>query len=408
MTEISHASIVPLIGGETLGAERAHGRPPEYFLSYSPFMANDEHIINDYRNRAAPMEVPYYLLDKGQSHPYAVDVVHSVCPCAGLSMMSHGFGDHNPNNQWMIKTTEYVLGVMKPKVLWGENAPGFAGKIGKNVRTQMRDIARKNGYTMSVYRTRSLLHGVPQVRERSFYFFWHDTKVPILNYYSRPYKRIEELIRDVKSNFQHEVINKKIPSEDPTYRYILEKMHGGITHAQFTKMYYESEDELSVRGMDVNSYIERSGHDYMQVAEWSKEVGLMKDYEKNVRRYEKLKAGGSIMRRGVIIPKDRIGAFVGHYPTMLTHPDIDRFVTYREAMTIMGLPDDFELVNASPTNANHICQNVPVQTATDMATEVVEYLRGNRKTVDTDYVLQYNGRNEEEYEERKNTLEGFL
>jgi hypothetical protein len=43
--------------------------------------------------------------------------------------MSHGYGDDNANNQWLTKTAKYILGEYKPKVFWGENAPGFAGKI---------------------------------------------------------------------------------------------------------------------------------------------------------------------------------------------------------------------------------------------------------------------------------------
>ena len=114
------------------------------------------------------------------------------------------------------------------------------------------------------------------------------------------------------------------------------------------------------------------------------------------------------MGRGVIVPKDRIGAFVGHYPVMLTHPVEDRFITYREAMSIMGLPENFELVDAGKKNANHICQNVPVQTATDMATEVREALLGNREMVDTDYVIQYNSKRASEYESTGATLESFI
>jgi hypothetical protein len=136
--------------------------------------------------------------------------------------------------------------------------------------------------------------------------------------------------------------------------------------------------------------------------------GFSEEVEKCLYKYNKLEEGGSIMRRGVIVPKDRIGAFVGHYPIMLTHPDEDRFITYREAMTIMGLPENFELVNASPKNANHICQNVPVQTATDMATEVLAVLNGQRKMVDTDYILQYNGTQTEEFTAAENTLESFF
>ena len=142
---ITHASIVPLIGGETIGSQQAFGTEPLHFMSYDGFQANDSHILNYYDNR-----IKYYLLDQGEAPPVneRADVVSSVCPCAGLSMMSHGYGDHNPNNQWMGKTAEYILGEYKPKVFWGENAPAFAGKIGTNVRAQLREIGKKNGYTI--------------------------------------------------------------------------------------------------------------------------------------------------------------------------------------------------------------------------------------------------------------------
>ena len=402
MNDFTHASIVPLIGGETIGSHRAFGAPPIHFMSYEAFAGNDKHILNYYNN-----EIPYHVLDAGGSLPeQKADVVSSVCPCAGLSMMSHGYGDDNDNNKWMIETANLILGEYQPKCFWGENAPGFAGKIGTNVRNQLKQIGKDNGYTMSVYRTKSLLHGVPQVRERSFYFFWKDTdgQVPIFNYYNREYTPIEELIRNVKSNFQTEPINKKKPSDNPYYKYILEEVEGGKSHTEHS----HDIDPTSARGVDAFSYIERAGKTYNEVAEWMEANGYENEVEKCKYKHEKLARGGSIMRRGVIVPKDRIGAFVGHYPTMLTHPDEDRFINYREAMSIMGLPEDFELVDAGPKVANHICQNVPVQTATDMATEVLATLRGERKMVDTDYILQYNGTQKLEYNEKVNTLEAFF
>ena len=396
---ITHASIIPLIGGETIGSEKAFSERPIHILSYEPFMGNDSHILNHYEN-----EVPYHLLDRGEKPEKKADVVSSVCPCAGLSMMSHGYGDDNDNNKWMIETANYVLGDYQPNVFWGENAPGFAGKIGKNIRENLKQIGKDNGYTMSVYRTRSLLHGVPQVRERSFYFFWKSDKVPLLQFYDRKYEPIEELIMNVKSNFQMEPINEKTPSHDPYYRYILEEIHEGRSHSEHA----QEIEPTNARGCDSFSYIERHGKTYRQVAEWMGENGYEKEVDKCIRKHDKLAAGGSIMRRGVIVPKDRIGAFVGHYPVMLTHPVEDRFITYREAMSIMGLPENFELVDAGKKNANHICQNVPVQTATDMATEVREALLGNREMVDTDYVIQYNSKRASEYESTGATLESFI
>jgi site-specific DNA-cytosine methylase len=394
----THASIIPLIGGETLGTEKAFGTRPEYFMSFEAFWANDRHIVNHYNN-----EVPYHVLDKNDKPSKKVDVVASVCPCAGLSMMHHNYGDHNENNKWLLDTTKFVLEEMKPEVLWGENAPGLAGKIGKNVREQMYKIGRSYGYSMTLYRTKSMLHGVPQVRERTFYFFWRGDKTPVLEYYERKHTPIEQVILNAKGNTLQDPINNKTPSKDPWYRYILEVINKGMSHREFSAQVEPSK----ARGNDSFSYIEKSGHSYPVVSEWLKNNGYEREAASALRKHEKLDSGGSIMRRGVIVPKDFIGAFVGHYPTMLTHPVEDRFITYREALSIMGHPDNFELLDPK-NSSNHICQNVPVQTAADMATEVREYLAGNRQTIDSTYTLQHNGTRTIQANERHTTLAEFI
>jgi site-specific DNA-cytosine methylase len=394
----THASIIPLIGGETLGTEKAFGTRPEYFMSFEAFWANDRHIVNHYNN-----EVPYHVLDKNDKPSKKVDVVASVCPCAGLSMMHHNYGDHNENNKWLLDTTKFVLEEMKPEVLWGENAPGLAGKIGKNVREQMYKIGRSYGYSMTLYRTKSMLHGVPQVRERTFYFFWRGDKTPVLEYYNRKHTPIEQVILNAKGNTLQDPINNKTPSKDPWYRYILEVINKGMSHREFSAQVEPSK----ARGNDSFSYIEKSGHSYPVVSEWLKNNGYEREAASALRKHEKLESGGSIMRRGVIVPKDFIGAFVGHYPTMLTHPVEDRFITYREALSIMGHPDNFELLDPK-NSSNHICQNVPVQTAADMATEVREYLAGNRQTIDSTYTVQYNGTRTIQANERHTTLAEFI
>lgn len=397
---IKHADIIPLIGGMTLGSERAFGNRPDYLLSYEAFWPNDRHLVNHYEN-----EVPYLVLDKGERPSHKVDVVSSTCPCAGLSQMSHGFGDHNPNNQWMPKVAKYVMEELKPEVYWGENAPGFAGKIGANIRAELYAIGRAAGYSLTVYRTRSLLHGVPQVRERSFYFFWRGDRTPLLHYYNEPWKSIEQTILDARGNSQREPINPKTPSQDPYYRYVLEVIHGGISHTEFCKIV----EPTATRGADCLTYIETSGHNYIKdVAPWMAANGYDREVPKCHYRQNKIDSGGSVMRRGVIVPKDRIGAFVGHYPTSLTHPIEDRFINYREAMTIMGLPDNFELLDPKKS-VNHICQNVPVKTAQDMASEVRAYLEGKRETIKSTYTFQYNHTQRyETVDEENNTLEAFL
>ena len=75
--------------------------------------------------------------------------------------------------------------------------------------------------------------------------------------------------------------------------------------------------------------------------------------------------------------------FMGdHFTAVITknvifaaHPVEDRFFNIRELLHLMGMPNDFQVEN--PTrNWNHICQNVPVNTAADWASEVVKFCRG--------------------------------
>lgn len=374
---MKHASIVPLIGGETLGQMAAFGTKPDYLLSYSAFSNNDAHLVNHLK------EVPYILLDKGGKHPHYVDVINATCPCAGLSSLSPSANSESAVNDWMMITAKYVLEEMKPKVFWGENAPRFAGEMGKPIVAKLHKLAKENGYTMSIYRTKSLLHGLSQVRERSFYFFWQGNKVPVFNYFFKDRVRIEELLSNISKNAtQQEVTNKKIPSkDDPYYRYVLEVMHGGITHKQFQQSLLKSTDAMH--------YIEENGHNYRMVKSFFEKEGYNKFAAKMDAMQDKLDAGGNIMRRASYIPKDYIGAFVGHLPVSMTHPYEDRYLTYRECMSIMGLPEDFELMSPSK-NLNHVCQNVPVGTATDMAMEIKAALEGKRDMLNSDLLYQFN------------------
>ena len=394
---LKHASIVPLIGGETLGQINAFGTKPDYLLSYTPFSANDSHLVNYLK------DVPYILLDQGGKHPGYVDIVNAVCPCAGLSSLSPSANSEAAVNDWMMVTAKYVLEEMKPQVFWGENAPRFAGEMGRPIVNKLRKLGKENGYTMSIYRTKSLLHGLPQVRERSFYFFWKGDKVPVFNYFDEYRISIEDQINLAKpESSQQEVTNKKIPSkDDPYYRYVLEVMEGGISHSEFQSKLTKSTDAMH--------WIETNGHSYRQVKEFFVKEGYEKLASKMDGIQDKLDAGGNIMRRASYIPKDYIGAFVGHLPVSMTHHKEDRYLTYRECMTIMGLPQDFELLNPA-RNLNHVCQNVPVHTATDMAMEIKAVLEGRRDMITAPLIYHFNNSKTHRIEddEPANTLESFL
>ena len=396
----TYASIVPLIGGETIAMQNSFQKKPEYILSYEDFKANDTHLVEYYKR-----EVPYYLLgnDRNYNLP-SVDVVNTVCPCAGLSSLNTTASSDAAANDWMLTSANYVLGTLKPQVFWGENAPRLASKMGEPIVENLRSIGRKFGYTFSLYKTKSLLHGLGQVRDRSFYFFWKGDKIPKLDFFRRKHERIEDTIRKVKMYHKDPMsvlANKKTPSKNPFYRFVLEEMCGGITHREFQRKITKT-----VNPMD---YIESNNIKYNEVAAWLKSKGFEKESNKATAMYNKLKEGKNIMRRSVTIPKDFIGAFVGHLPFELTHPDEDRHLTIRECLTIMGLPKDF-ILQGGVKNLNHICQNVPVTTATDMADNVLKYVKGylDNQLIDTDFLVQDNKSQENIYEKKPLQLDRFM
>lgn len=362
---MTHASIVPLIGGSSVASTKIFKKEPEYILSYSPFTNNDQHCVAYYP------DVPYILLDKEVDYkPKYVDVISATCPCAGLSSLSPTAKSDAAANCWMHTTADYVLGKIKPRVFWGENSGHLASARGEPTVTELRRIAKKHGYTFMIYKTKSILHGLSQVRDRAFYFFFKGKEIPLFPFIKREHELIENTIRKAgrrKTDPMNVLTSERIPSQEPMYRYVLEVIMGGMSHPAFQKQLKLSNNPLSL--------IEDAGHSYKEVARWMKQNGYDKMAKKAIRIGDKLDSGGNIMRKTTEIPAGHIGAFVGHMPMQLTHPDEDRFLTIRECLHIMGLPKDF-ILQGGVKNLNHICQNVPVGTATDMCKFIQTYLNG--------------------------------
>ena len=396
---MNYASIVPLIGGETIAMQNVVGKKPEYILSYSAFEANDTQLVEYYDK-----QVPYYHLDGDMpSSLPVVESINTVCPCAGLSSLSPSASSTNANNDWMLATARYVLGDLKPKVFWGENAPRLASKMGEPIVETLREIGRQNGYVFSIYKTKSILHGLAQVRDRTFYFFWQGNKIPKLSYIHRNHERIEDTIRNVElheDDPMNVLVNKNKPSDNPLYKYVLEEIEGGITHSQF-------QDKIK-KSTGPHDWIE-AHTTYDKVADWMSDKGYDNQVPKCMRMYHKLKSGGNIMRKTTEIPKDYIGAFVGHMPGSLTHPDEDRYLTIRECLAIMKLPGDF-MLQGGLKNLNHICQNVPVNTAMDMAEHVDSFVHGrlDNQMIDSEFVIQCNKTKTINYEKKPVQLDQFM
>lgn len=382
-------TIVPLIGGCSMGCALATQKKPDFMLTYSGFMGNEKSLIDYWP------EVPYFNLDEYKLPNTAneesedekkslellkdyfkdVDFVNAVPPCAGLSSLNASKGKSSMSrgsdaiqNQWMYKTSNFVLEHIKPKVLWGENAPALFTKTGAGVAKNLEEIAIKHGYSFSLMKTNSLLHGVPQRRERTFYFFWKSETAPIMNYIVKEkVNLIEFLERIPKDTYHWDDTEWKTPVY-PSYDYILNKT--GKTHEEWVR----ENDHTTLHGW----FAWRNQID--ETIDFIKENYDNSSWEiKNLLHIKnKLAMKKGWWDNSPHFFYEHFNAVVGRNMYRGMHPKRKRFMNLRELIWLMGHPHDF---NMYETERGHIAvaqisQNVPVVTASHWAMEVMKFING--------------------------------
>lgn len=381
----TYASIVPLIGGESLGlAEALGGQLPEYVLSYTPFKNNDKHYVDYIKSKG--FSGTYTFLDEEPNHiAQYVDVVNSTCPCAGLSSLSTSSSGDSAVNEWMYKTAEYVLGTIGPKVFWGENAPRLYSASGSKVANRLHEIGQKYGYSLNLYYTESRLHGLSQKRGRTFYFFTKSVTAPIFDWYKVESKTIEDTLdlpyrNDDPMNI---LCTKEDPKDNPWAAYCMYKK--GVKNIKELYDTFDSSQNLIVlsdRGL---------GDELHTVADWMEENGYHAGAKRARSMQLKVSDGKGYWAHGITIAKGVIPSLVAAMPYALINPHTQRYLTIRDCMRIMGMPEDFNLSHDKPILIiNHICQNVPVSTARDMMNNIIKYLDGKIQYGETNFVKQNN------------------
>lgn len=396
---LTYGSIVPLIGGENLGIMKTlDGRLPEWILSYTPFAANDKHFIS-YLRETKDWKGSYDFVDEkpeGWKPKKKVDVVNTVCPCAGLSSLSTTSSADSAVNEWMYKTAEYVLGTVSPRVFWGENAPRLFSTGGKKVADRLHEIGRKYGYSLNLYFTKSRLHGIPQKRPRTFYFFVKDEQAPLFRYVQRDVIPVENILKmkDKKSDPMNVLVNSENPMDNPWVAYCVEKT-GGKTPLDYYNHISESRNFIWAATEDF------PGTTLEDVAKWMEEKGFDERFPRRARAMKaKMDDNKGFWGHGVTMPKGVIPSLIGAMPNSIINPFKDRYLTIRDCLRIMGMPDDFNLASENPLReVNHICQNVPVSTASDMMEFVIDYLEGRTDFAGGTYVRQSNANHRHDIDE---------
>ena len=233
--EITWAPLIPLIGGQMLGAEKAFGKPPAAIYSYDGFQDNDSHYVNYQQNTLGRKDIPYILLGDDNSQVTQVDVVSGTPPCAALSQLNTGKsveskGAGCAKNEWMYKVFEDGIDILGAKVVIVENAPALFTNKGRPVANNLYKICAERGYSLTLYKTSTRFHGVPQGRDRSFAIGWKSESAPVMNWYNRPRKNFAEYLREIPVDALHQdiIINKNVPDE-PYYNFIKTKIAADTT-----------------------------------------------------------------------------------------------------------------------------------------------------------------------------------
>ena len=268
---------------------------------------------------------------------------------------------------------------------WGENAPGLFDSAVSLVE-KMKEIGKKHDYSFSMIKTNSELHGLPQKRIRTFYFFWSSPTAPVLGWKKRPRRDLGEYLTEIpeSATLQDMFIHKgKVSETFLPYKFILERE--GLTHSEFTK---------KIGRGTIYKYLEKKQliEDCLSWLKMNHPTEMFYGNRTFVTQLEHIKAK---LSKGLGYWDDS-PKFMGSYFTAViskniefaVHPTEDRFFSVRELLHLMSMPHDFEIDNIK--NVNHICQNVPVNTAQDWAEEVVKFCRGEAEMSSFSFLKQDN------------------
>ena len=389
--DFNWGSIIPLLGGMSIGNYEATNEVfgkhilPSVFWSYKAFASNDSHCIA-YFNDVLGADAPYIVLDGDEHYDEKlpkINLISAVPPCAGLSQLNCG-GSKNADkkrgacaiqNEWMYRSSNFILGTIKPDVLMGENAPALFTLTGQGVRENLMNIAIEHGYSLTFYKTSTSMHGIPQNRIRTFYFFWKGERAPIMGWYERDKKTVSEYLKEIPTDAPHtDVYFNTLSLKDvPEYQYIVDR---------YGKDWRKTTGPLKT----IYNWLDKEGK-LDDALQWAEENGKEKMIKILNHINNKKKMGKGYWDSSPCIIGDTMNAAVGRNLANSTHPDEERYFNIREFMHIMGLPHDFKLQNK---HFNQIAQNVPVNTARDVTIEAIKFINGELELSNNRFIMQDN------------------
>lgn len=409
MSEIKWSAIIPLIGGFALGATSASGKPPEQIITTPDFKNNDALYLNYLAKHGHFPDVVDF-----QSSPQLIEPVDFVVctpPCAGLSTLGQKKDGidraDNEVNHWMYDSLSTGIAHAKAKVVIIENAPALSTKIGEPVLKRLQNIAESAGYSTVTYRTSTDLHGLPQVRKRTFFFAFKSEYAPHLPFVKKECGNINDLIRSVSKNTPHYDVNMAPNALDcPYWRYLESR----FTESEIRSMLVEHNTIAGV--IFKNGWLDDMINYWETVCENKNEDELIQ--LKNEKHLKWSKHCKNKFDQGLGIFDGSTRLFKKTFCTLTIksfsalHPDERRSINVAEAFAIMGFPNDFELLDLKK-DLGKIPQNVPVTTATDMSKFAIDFINDEMKYANKKHIFIDNLKRGRDIEKQSiNSLDKFI
>lgn len=416
--KIKWFAIQPLTGGMYLGAEEAIGNPAEAILSFKglndyklhkltgePVSCGNEKYLTNYLTSKNRMPNYYIFKDKTMfgddviddvnlvneagdsvSVDYSdTDLVVAVPVCSGLSTATIApSSTKNSKNCNMRFIAKYALTNIRPKVFIMENAPALYTNTGAHMRTYFNQLAEQTDYSVVYIKTDTQLHNNCQRRPRTFVMFVRDSSKGC------PELTFENKHIDVKEFFEE--IDKHINNEH---------FVPGYDFSRTVLKYFQEKwgddwkNEYIIYKTGIGNIIERNLYDdfinYVNETVTNEKQNKSYIHQVDHVRYKVSIGKGFYCDTPFILNGDHTPAAIFKTIPQMYHPTEDRFISYEEALALMGMPYDFTM---EPCWAGHaIGQNVPVKTAkwvVDNALNVINNWEAERKYKDSKVLFANN------------------
>lgn len=293
-----------------------------------------------------------------------VDLLYSNCPCSGLSQLNRNAAVDNATNNHIYDLAETVK-TIKPKVFLLENAPTLIGLGMPILQKVVNEL--KDDYKFTIIRDAGMNHEVCMQRLRTFVIGWRKDvfeKVPILEMNKKEKLTMLDVIGKYKNiefgDIDAHVLDDGREDKDVEHLYnIVEE--GKSINVCLCEQWDEIIDELEEKKI--------------------KSLMGLKNKIDNGRRF---------FDKSHFKPKkDGLSPSMAS-TTKIIHPILNRPLTIREYMSIMGYPEDYKYIHSNIPPTQAIGQGVPVKFFEYISGQVKKSLNNEiNEFIDCDIVFQH-------------------